>query len=277
MREDPFEGRLALVTGAASGIGAAMCNALAARGARLVICDVDARKLAVRQGALGGAVVMAETIDVGDREQMAALAEKVHAKLGPLDLLFNNAGVAVGGDLLTTPLEDWDWMLRANLWGVIYGCHFFGPAMRAAPGKAHIINTASAAGLAGAPLMGAYCASKCAVVGYSESLRDESDPTQLGVHVVCPGFLPTQIAASGRFSSDRSRKAADKLLNRPNRGPSDVALATLRAIERDRFLVLVYPEAWMQLARRVMPGGLARTVRVVTAQLTGPRGAEGQG
>jgi NAD(P)-dependent dehydrogenase (short-subunit alcohol dehydrogenase family) len=120
-----LDGKLALVTGAGSGIGRATATAFARAGAHLVVCDVDAARVRDVAAELGDRCVLARALDVGDREAMAALADEVHALQPALDVLVNNAGVAVGGGILDTPLESWDWLLRVNQMGVIHGCHFF--------------------------------------------------------------------------------------------------------------------------------------------------------
>jgi len=250
-----FVGRRALVTGAGSGIGRATAEALAKKGASLVICDINAERIEAAAEALRaeGVSVSAHVLDVSDREAYAAFAETVHAD-GPIDILVNNAGVGVGGRLMETELEDWDWVMGVNLWGVIHGCHFFVPRMQASGRSGHVVNIASAAGLTGVPTLGAYSVTKCAVVAYSESLHAELEVSDIGVSVICPGFLATQIMVDGRIrgamNDGQAPTRVEKLMNQPGRRPEAVAAAIVAAIERRRFLVPLFSEARMLLFMR---------------------------
>jgi len=264
---DRIKGRRALVTGAGSGIGRATAEALAARGAALVICDVNEERVNEVAEALRatGASVSAHTLDVSDRDAYAAFAEVVHAS-GPVDILVNNAGVGVGGRLMETQLSDWDWVLGVNLWGVIYGNHYFVPTMIEAGRGGHVVNIASAAGLTGVPTLGAYSVSKCAVVAYSESLHAELLDSDIGVSVICPGFLATRIMSDGRIRGPMGEgegpTRVEKLMNRPGRRPEVVAAAIVDAIERRRFLVPLFSEARLVLfMRRFSPAILSLSKR----------------
>ena len=272
---DRFKGRKALVTGAGSGIGKATAEALAARGATLVICDVDAVRVQETAEILRarGATVAAHTLDVADREAYAAFAEAVLAD-GPVDILVNNAGVGVGGRLMETGLDDWDWVLGVNLWGVIYGNHFFVPGMIASQRGGHVINIASAAGLTGVPTLGAYSVSKCAVVAYSEALHAELAESDVGVSVICPGFLATRIMVDGRIrgamNDGDGLTRVEKVMNRPGRRPEAVAAAIVGAIERRRFLVPLFSEARLLLfMRRFSPWILSQSKRRLLKQVLG--------
>jgi len=177
-----FEGKTVLVTGAASGIGQATAIAFAQEGAELFICDVDQVKLAgtARSVEATGRRAHTFTVDVSKRDAMQRFADQVHAKVPALDVLVNNAGVGLGASFLETSLEDWEWILSINLWGVIHGCHFFVPAM-VRRGTGHVVNVASAAGLVTTPDVAAYGTSKFAVVGLTEALREEMRTTGIGV------------------------------------------------------------------------------------------------
>lgn len=248
-----WKDRRTLVTGAGSGIGAATARAFAERGAVVYCVDRDAGAAAAIAAEVGG---RAHTVDVTDRPAMQALADAVHAD-GPLDVLVNNAGIAVAGLFRDMTLEAWDLQLGVNLMGVITGCLLFAPAMDDAPGRRHIVNIASAAGFGGLPMMSAYSVSKTGVVALSEAMSAEFDPSSLGISAICPGFLPTNIARNGtyvgRMEGGRGEAMVQKLLERPGRRPEDVASAVVKAVEKNRPLVRLYSEAWtLDLARRLL-------------------------
>lgn len=256
MSNDPFRDQLAVITGGAGGLGAAMARAFAARGARLVLTDISAEGLAERVAELGQAVVATEVVDVADREAMQAFAEGVLERFGPPRILVNNAGVAVSARSIDTTLDDWDWLTGINILGVCYGIRLFGPAMEAADGRSHIVNVASAAGLTGAPAMPAYSMTKCAVVGLSEAMRFEFDADRLMTHVVCPGFVETQINVSVRAADPVDRKMGEKVMKRATkqgRTPADVADAVVRALDKRAFWVFMYAEAQMARLMRHLP------------------------
>ena len=258
---DPFRGRRAVITGAGSGIGRATALAFADRGAHLELADIDAEAMeAVADEARArGVSVACHVVDVADRPSMEAFAERVLAG-GPPAILVNNAGVAAMGAFLDTPVDDLLWMQGVNVTGVVLGCALFLPAMVRAPGKAHLVSISSASGLTAVPMLALYSATKAAVLALSEALAGEVDPKRLAVHCVCPGFVPTNIVEGGR-SSDAVRATGRRLLSRPRRGAEDVARQIVRAIERDRFFVPVYTEAWLQLGARHLPFGAANRLR----------------
>ncbi len=254
-------GRCALVTGAASGIGRATALAVARRGGDLVICDVDEQGLAsVREEAEKlGRRVLARRVDVSDRQAMAAFADAVHAEIPAVDLLVNNAGVAIGGYFAETSLEEWDWLLGINLWGVIYGCHFFVPKMIERQEGGHVVNIASLASLVAAPGMSLYNTSKFAVRGLSESMRSELALHGIGVTAVCPGVIDTAIVSkmrlSGSADTDENRRRAVDLFRRRGYAPERVAEALLGAVQRDRAVIPVSPESWAGwYVKRLFPG-----------------------
>ena len=138
-----LQDKLVVVTGAGSGIGRATAQAFAAEGARVAVCDVDQARLDTLAAELGARVVLARKVDVADRAQMAAFAGEVHAHDAAVDVVVNNAGVAVGASFLDTSLDDWDWLLGVNLRGVVHGCHFFAKPMVAAGRRGHVVNVSS--------------------------------------------------------------------------------------------------------------------------------------
>lgn len=258
MARDAWSGRRVLVTGAASGIGEAIATRAAARGGRVILCDIDGDGLTRVGDALGPATLAREVVDVADATAMAALADRVHADHGPLDVLVNNAGVAMAGPLLEADLDDCAWLMGINVMGVVHGCRLFGPAMVEAPGRGHIVNVASSAGFGGVPVLAAYAASKAAVLSLSESLRAEIDGEALGITCVCPGFTPTGIGESARYTDERLRAMSHKVFSRKGRSADSVARAVIDAVDRDRFLVVMHAEAWAALWMRRLPTGLRR-------------------
>jgi NAD(P)-dependent dehydrogenase (short-subunit alcohol dehydrogenase family) len=197
-----LEGRVAVVTGAGSGIGRALAERFAAEKMRLVLADVEAEPLKEVVEALrgNGAEVEDAVLDVREAAEIDALAERCAARFGGAHLLCNNAGVAAGGPIWEVTEEDWDWVIGVNLVGVINGIRAFVPRMIAAGEEAHVLNTASIAGLTCPAFMGPYNATKHAVVALSETLLGElgASGAPIGVSVLCPGWVQTRIHESDR-------------------------------------------------------------------------------
>lgn len=269
-----LKGRVALVTGAASGIGRETALLLARQGMRLVICDVNAEALEGLRAEVAAVseCLLAERVDVSDRAAMAAFAEAVHAQVPAVDVLVNNAGVGLAGDALSMSLEDWDWILGINLYGVIYGCHYFIPPM-AARGEGHVVNVSSMLGFFPSPDVIGYSTAKFGVFGMSRCLRMDLAPRGIGVSVICPGMIKTGIIRGtrirGRANPEETRAQVDKQYRRRNYGPERVAAAILRAIQRNKGVVPVSPEAhlgyWVTRLSTRVSGVLARaTMKQVT-------------
>ena len=253
-----FEGKLALITGAGSGIGRATALLFGDLGARLVLCDRNPATLEEVARLLRGkgVDVITESVDVSDWKAMQALAARVHDKAGTLDILVNNAGVATSGDFLSTPVEDWNWVFGINVMGVVHGCKAFGLRM-AEQGGGHIVNIASAAGYYAAPEMSAYSASKHAVMGLSESLRLEMAEFGIGVSAICPGVINTNIVSAMRTNGAmvQSQGKVVDIYRKRNYGPEKVAEAIAEAVIHNRAVVPVSPEAWVLYAgKRMLPG-----------------------
>ncbi|HTH59383.1 MAG TPA: SDR family oxidoreductase [Paraburkholderia sp.] len=257
---DPFQfdGRVAVITGAASGFGRAFAQQGAARRMKLVLADVDAAVLAQTVDALRaqGADALGVPTDVGDPAQVDALAKAAVDTYGGAHLLFNNAGVGTGGFVWESSAKDWEWVFRVNVMGVANGVRSFTPLMLQQDGRSHIVNTASVAGLLSPAAMGVYNASKHAVVTLSETLYHDlrSIGANVGCSLLCPAFVPTGIAKADRSRPDalrndapptRSQQAADLQLQRAVRSgklsADDVAAATFDAVREGRFYILTHP------------------------------------
>lgn len=222
-------GAQSVITGAGSGLGRALALSLARRKGRLVVTDVNlesAEETARLARAAGAADATAYRCDVTRPEDLSDLSAAI---AGPLDLVVNNAGVASAGRVGELSLDAWRWTIEVDLFGVIHGCHTFVPRLRA-QGHGHVLNVASAAGLVHAPEMAAYCAAKAGVVALSESLAAELIGSGVGVTVLCPTFLKTDLLKTGRFASTESQLTAEKLMSR-GKDAGFVAEAALRSVE----------------------------------------------
>lgn len=270
-----LSGRTVLVTGAGSGIGRSLALLCARRGARLVICDLDAARLKSSEHAVAafGGEVLARRVDVADRDAMGAFAGEVHEAAGAVDLLVNNAGVGAMGGVLDTPLEDWDWIVSINLFGVVHGLHFFLPPM-VERRAGHVVNLASMAGYTASPAMAAYTATKYAVLGLSESLSEELRPVGIGVTAACPGIIATSIIAGTRIrgvdDEGATRAKIDGFYRNRGYGPDRVARSILRSVARGRTIAPVSPEAWAAYAiKRLSPRLNAWVTARSTRRITG--------
>jgi NAD(P)-dependent dehydrogenase (short-subunit alcohol dehydrogenase family) len=242
---DKFHGRTALVTGAASGIGRAIAEALAARGASVVLADVDgssAEKAAAEIAERTGGVTAA-LLDVTDPDAFTAVVDRIVGERGQLDLLVNNAGTAVGGEVQDLSIEHWDRVLDVNLKGTVNGVLAVYPGM-VDRREGHIVNVASLAGFAPTPLLTPYATSKFGVMGLSLSLRAEAATHGIGVSVLCPGPVETSLlertAPAGlptAKSAPNPRDWVSKGLGRPCSAQS-LACDLLRGIERNRAILI---------------------------------------
>jgi NAD(P)-dependent dehydrogenase (short-subunit alcohol dehydrogenase family) len=269
-----LQDRTVVVTGAGSGIGRETALLCARRGADVAICDVDDDGLAeTERRAPAGSQIVARHVDVADRAQVAELAEAVHAELGAVDLLVNNAGVGLAAGFLDTTLEDWDWIVSVNVMGVVHGCHAFLPKM-VERGSGHVVNLSSAAGYYASPTLVAYTATKFAVRGLSQAMREELAPHGIGVTAVCPGIVNTPITRSspgrGTLADPEKRERAARFYERRNYGPEKVAKNILRAVERNRAVAPITPESWFAWGlTRLSPSAAAWTARRGAAAIGG--------
>ena len=264
----------AVVTGAGSGLGRAFCIEIVKRNGRVIASDIDEGAARATAELLKGAAVPArcDVTKLDDVEALALLAEK---ELGGVDLVVNNAGVAVGGRVGEVSIEDWRWQISINLFGVIHGCHVFVPRLRKQD-YGHIINIASAAGFAGMPLMAPYCVTKSGVMALSEALYGELGATKVGVTVVCPTFFQTNIAKSSRGPGEgmqQMRGLTEKMMAASKVTAEDVARHALKtAAAGDLYAVPMADARWLWRVKRLMPQrflGIARNVAVKQAKKFG--------
>jgi len=256
----------AVVTGAGSGLGRAFCLELARhRHARIICADIDEAAAQRTADEIGATAARCDVARIEEVEALAATADRV---LGGVDLVINNAGVAVGGLIGEVPLDDWRWIMGVNLWGVIHGCHVFAPRLRA-QGQGHILNVASAAGLLAPPALGPYNVTKAAVVALSETLWAELKEAGVGVTVLCPTFFQTNINASARAIDDRARARVEKMMARSRIQADDVARLALDAAGRDELYALPHADGrWMWRLKRWAPNGFALLSAKVVSRLS---------
>jgi len=254
-----FGGKVAVITGAASGIGRGLAYGFAKRGMKIVLADIDKESLEKVAKELEeiGTEVMTQITDVSDPEQVAQLADVSYERFGSVNILCNNAGVGGAGRISLITLENWNWTLGVNVFGVIYGIQYFLNRMLASNEPCHIVNTSSMAGLLSGDTS-PYGTSKSAVIGISESLALDCFNTNVGVSVVCPGRVNTKIINNTRTlgqtrpgiwqppmelveQSEIGRENLKKILANAMT-PEKLAKIVIRAIENDIFYVLTHPE-----------------------------------
>lgn len=257
-----FAGKVAIVTGAASGIGRATALALAKRGCAIALADIDPNGLESIEKELveRGTTVSTHPVDVSSSDQMESFAAEVEAAHGAAHILINNAGVVISGTFEQQRLEDLEWLVGINYWGVVYGCHYFLPLLKRQE-EAHIVNLSSMFGFLGLPEQSGYCATKAAVRALSESLWVELRGDRIGVTSIHPGCIDTSIVRSGRIEGDTTRDEIQTLFSRRGASPDAVARAIIKGIEKNKLRVRVRPEAmvadWM---KRVFPVSIHRWI-----------------
>ncbi len=277
-----FNGKAAIVTGGASGIGRSLCHELARRGAVVVVADVNgegATKVASEIGVEIGGRVFGRALDVTDAAKVKALVDEVSAEHGHLDFMFNNAGVSVAGDARDLTLEHWRRVLDVNLWGVIHGTDAAYRVM-VRQGFGHIVNTSSLSGLIPFPTNLPYCTTKHAVVGLSQSLRAEGADLGVRVSVVCPGYVQSNIFQSTEMVGISGEAKARVIASNPfgYMDTNKAAKAILDGVARNQ-AVIVFPgwakAFWLlyRLNASLLGGTGLRTIRDFRASRS-PEGAK---
>ena len=262
---DELEGRVAVVTGGASGIGLAMAETFGAQGMRLVIADIEADRLdaAAAQLRSKGFEAIGVRTDVSRYAEVEALAQATLKAFGRAHVICNNAGVSITGPTWKMSLDDWRWVYDVNFWGVVHGIKAFTPILVEQGESGHIINTASEAAFLGIGEHAPYCSSKAAVVSISLALHSEliAADTRIGVSVVCPGMVDTQIhrswrnrpvadqAWSDRESADLQRQQHVDAFQARGASPAQVADVVLEALKAGRFYVF-NTDHWRAMLRR---------------------------
>jgi NAD(P)-dependent dehydrogenase (short-subunit alcohol dehydrogenase family) len=230
-----LDGKKVVITGAASGLGRSLALALARKGCRIGIADVDTAgaeetlDIVVRNGGSGEVY----KLDARVAAEVGAMAEHFFASWGGVDLLVNNAGVGMGGFTGEIPLEDWEWLISLNFWGMVYGCHFFIPRMKA-QGGGHILNVASAMGITCMGEMAPYNTSKAAIISLSETLYSELASDNIGVTALCPMFFNTNLMEHSRFGTETERDIAYAAFNYSRMTSDEVAEAAIKAVGKGK-------------------------------------------
>ena len=249
-----FENKVAAITGAGSGIGRALAVELGRQGCHLALADVNAAALEETRQLLASSGVRVSTavVDVADREQVQAWADKAASEHGRVNLIFNNAGVAHAGTVEGSDYSEYEWIMNINFWGVVNGTKAFLPHLKAS-GNGHVVNVSSVFGLFAQPGMSAYNATKYAVRGFTESLRQELDMEDSGVSARClhPGGIKTNIAKTARMNESMAKvtgQAPDKAREQFNdqllrTTPEKAAQVILRGVQRDSRRILIGTDA----------------------------------
>jgi NAD(P)-dependent dehydrogenase (short-subunit alcohol dehydrogenase family) len=245
---EDLAGKVAVVTGGASGIGRGLCRRLAAAGLDVVVADIDVggAEATATEIADGGVRALGVAVDVSDRVSVGALADRAFAEFGAVHVVCNNAGVIVGGNICDATEDDWRWVLGVNLGGVVNGCSVFAPRLIAQGQGGHIVNTASVGGFLAGPGLGIYCTSKFAVVGMTESLRAELAPHGIGVSALCPAAVKTQLVDADRNRPEELARAggrAEMMRDAIEGGldPDAVGDCVVRGIRKDSACIFTHP------------------------------------
>ncbi len=242
-----LEGKVAVVTGAGSGIGAGIARACAGAGMKVALADVrlpEAERVRDELIAEGGDAIAVAT-DVTELASVQALADRVEEHFGGVHLVCNNAGVWIGRLLQEADIEDWQWLINVNLYGVIHGIDVFLPRL-VARGEGHIVNTASLGGFLASPPRGIYCATKFAVVGLSEALLLELSGSGVGVSLLCPGQVETGIMESEQVRPEALRTKTEHAAVPQDEiaglDPDEVGRRVMDAVREDEFYVITHAE-----------------------------------
>lgn len=250
------------ITGGGSGLGRALAERYAKAGWSVLIGDIDQARLVDTVAALrqAGADAHGLACDVRQAADLEAARDFLERTWGGVDIVVNNAGVAVAGGIAETTLEDWGWIVDINLMGVVRGCKTFTPLF-VRQGRGHFVNIASMAGLVHPPYMSAYCATKASVVALSESTALELAPQGIHVSVVCPAFFRTNLHTTVRTADPRFTASTGRLVGKAKRGAEEIAARVFEGVARREFHILTHPEgraAWM--AKRFAPFAAYRRI-----------------
>ncbi|OUS28215.1 short-chain dehydrogenase [Gammaproteobacteria bacterium 45_16_T64] len=261
-----LEGKVAAITGAGSGIGRELALNLAEKGCHLALSDIADEGLQETAALLQqyGINLSTQLLDVSDKDAVFAWADAIHSEFGKINLIFNNAGVALSGTVDALSIDDYRWIMDINFWGTIYGTKAFLPYLEQS-GEGHIINISSVFGLTAQPLMSGYNASKYAVRGFSESIRQDLELTNSKVSVTCvhPGGIKTNIAKAARMSSSvkkaigMDKDDSIKEFEQSFITTAETAANTIiKAVQKNKRRILIGPDArFYDLISRAMPAG----------------------
>ena len=263
-----FAGQVAAITGAGSGMGRALARRLAMVGADVAICDVGEDALAATAAELADlpGECVASVVDVADREAVESWAADTQKHFGKVNYIFNNAGVSVTGNVDVLSLQDFEWLMNINFWGVVHGTQVFLPYLHAAS-HGHVVNTASVFGIIAVPTQSAYNASKFAVRGFTEALRQELNDTSIGVSCVCPGGVKTNIVKSSRYlpednaapTKETMAASFEELAGLTSDQAADIIL---RGVLKNQARILVGDDAkFIALLHRLLPVQYPRVLK----------------
>ncbi len=243
-------------------MGRALSLDLAGEGCDLALVDFDKKGLDETLKLLGGssAKVTAHVADVTDRKRMEFLPEEVIREHGRVNLLINNAGVGLYKTVADVSIEDIEWVMNINFWGVVYGCKFFLPYMQKEK-EAHIVNVSSLLGFVSIPKLGPYSASKFAICGFTEALWSEMRGTGVGVSLVCPGAVKTNILNAARFDSEDTEKSLKKVMSRFGPTSEKAARKIISGVKRNKYRIRICTETYfMDWGKRLLPALFPRMI-----------------
>lgn len=272
-----YQGRIAVVTGAGSGIGRALTQALTRGGAHVAAADIDEKGLSETQAACPPGQVTPYRVDVADRDAVLGFAEDVHRQLGPASMLFNNAGVDLFASVADMSWKDFDWLIGINIGGVVNGTKAFLPQLVEAGSAQHpsrLVNLSSAFGLIAVPYQGAYSTAKFAVRGFTEALRQEMiiERHPVTVHCVHPGVVKTNFGTNMRAAETEDPDQAAKLFARAAiTSPEKAARLILRGAEKNRARILIGPDGRVMAAMPRLLGAHYAAVQAYAARVTNSR------
>jgi NAD(P)-dependent dehydrogenase (short-subunit alcohol dehydrogenase family) len=255
MKKRDLHGNKVVITGAASGIGRALATGLAKEGCDILLADINEDGLRrtlelVKQAGGSGEVFLC---DVSRFEDVMKMADHCFDTWGKVDILVNNAGVASVGFMGDIPIKDWEWIISINFWGVVYGCHAFVPRMKK-QGSGHIVNVASIAGILSSAEMAPYNATKAAVISLTETLKSELAPHDIGVTVLCPTFIKTNLMEKMRFTDEFQRQCSVAGMENARWTPEMIANLAIDAVKKDRMYVVPQAAAKMfWISKRISP------------------------